>query len=75
MTAHSPSLSRRAALAFGAAALATPQVGRAQAPGLLLTGGPIYTGQGDGQTVEAVAIQGGRIAFAGALAEAKAAAP
>jgi predicted amidohydrolase YtcJ len=75
MTVHSPSLSRRSALALGAAALATPLVGRAQAPGLLLTGGPIYTGLGDGQTVEAVAIQTGRIVFAGALAEAKAAAP
>ena len=66
---------RRTALALGGAALLAPRVGLAQEPGLLVTGGPIYTGLGDGGKVEAVAILGDRIVFAGALAAAKAAAP
>jgi predicted amidohydrolase YtcJ len=63
-------LSRRSVLAMTSAALATPVIGRAQAPAMILAGGPIYTGHGANK-VEALVIQGDRISFAGALAEAK----
>jgi hypothetical protein len=49
-------------------------VGRSEAPALIVTGGPIYTGAAAGR-VEAVAIRGDRIAYVGALAGARAAAP
>lgn len=66
-------LTRRATLALGGALL-TARGARAQPPGLVITGGPIYTGQGVA-TVEALAIVGDRILFAGALADARRAAP
>ncbi|QUD86785.1 amidohydrolase [Phenylobacterium montanum] len=75
MNQHNTNLSRRSILALGAAVAAAPVIGRAQAPGLVLTGGPIYTGLKDVQTVQAVAIQAGRFAYVGDLAGAKAAAP
>ena len=68
-------LTRRSALALGAAAALAPVSGRAREPGLLITGGPIYTGRGDGERVEAVATRGGRIVYAGPLDAAVAAAP
>ena len=74
MTAPGSRYSRRTALGLGVAALATPVIGRAEEPGLLIAGGPIYTGLGDGQTVEAVAVKGDRVLFAGPLAAARAAA-
>jgi hypothetical protein len=72
-------VNRRGVLALGAAALATGGLGsrlaRAEAPGLLIAGGPIHTGVAGAPPVEAVAIRGDRIVFAGALAEARRAAP
>ena len=73
-------LTRRSALGLGGAVALVPVIGRAQAPGLLIAGGPIYTGQKDHMSagagrVEAVATRGGRIVFAGSLAEARRAAP
>jgi len=78
MNARSPrgaDLTRRSALALGAAAAFAPRAVRADDPGLLIAGGPIYTGAGEGERVEAVATRGDRIVFAGALAEARAAVP
>ena len=68
-------LTRRSALTLGAAVALVPVVGRAQAPGLLISGGPIYTGRGQGAQVEAVATRGDRIVFVGSLDEARRAAP
>ena len=73
-------ITRRAALTLGGAVALVPVTGRAQTPGLLMAGGPIYTGQkdsksGNAERVEAVAMRGGRIVFAGSLAGAKHAAP
>ena len=68
-----PKLTRRAALALGAAAgLAPRMTASAEPAGLLITGGPIYTGLGDGERVEAVVTRGDRIVFTGELAEARA---
>ena len=64
-------LSRRAALALGAGAVLAPRAS-AEPRGLLITGGPIYTGLGDGERVEAVVTRGDRIIFTGELAEARA---
>jgi predicted amidohydrolase YtcJ len=66
-------LSRRAALALGAGALLAPRATASAEPrGLLITGGPIYTGLGDGARVEAVVTRGDRIIFTGELADARA---
>lgn len=46
----------------------------AGAQDLLIHGGPIYTGDGAAK-VEALAVKGGKVAFAGPLAQARAAAP
>lgn len=67
-------LTRRTALALSAAALAAPRA-LGQEPATLITGGTIYSGGADLRTVEAVVVRGDRIAFVGALAEARAAAP
>lgn len=67
-------LTRRAALALSAAALGAPRA-FGQAPATIITGGAIYPGGADLRTVEAVAIRGARIAFVGALADARSAAP
>jgi predicted amidohydrolase YtcJ len=71
--------SRRAVLALAAATAALqtmqPRATRAEPPGVLLAGGPIHTGVADAAPVEAVAILGNRIAFVGALAEARRAVP
>ena len=67
-------LTRRAALALSAAALAAPRA-FGEEPALLLTGGTIYPGGDDLRTVEAVVIRGGRIAYVGALADARSMAP
>lgn len=50
------------------AAACTPNAGE---PDLLIFGGPIYTGVAATPRVEALRISGGRIAFAGALADAR----
>jgi len=68
-------LTRRSALALAGAAAALPSAGLAAEPGLLITGGPIYTGRAPGERVEAVATRGEMIVFAGPLAGAMAAAP
>ncbi|HEY2662376.1 MAG TPA: amidohydrolase [Caulobacteraceae bacterium] len=68
-------LTRRSALAFGAASMLASRSALADEPGLLIAGGPIYTGLGNGERVEAVATRGDRIVFAGSLADARAAAP
>jgi predicted amidohydrolase YtcJ len=70
-------LTRRSALAFGGGALLASRLAgaaKADEPGLLIAGGPIYTGVGAAR-VEAVATRGDRIVFAGGLADARAAAP
>ena len=65
-------LTRRAALALGAAATLAPRATASAEPrGLLITGGPIYTGLGDGERVEAVVTRGDRIVFTGELADAR----
>jgi len=65
-------LTRRAALALGAAATLAPQTTASAEPrDLLITGGPIYTGLGDGERVEAVVTRGDRIVFAGELPDAR----
>jgi len=65
-------ISRRAALALGAGAVLAPRATASAEPrGLLITGGPIYTGLGDGERVEAVVTRGDRIVFAGELADAR----
>ncbi len=69
-----PILSRRAALAAGAAAFLAPTFARSEEPALLISGGPIHTGAAAGM-VEAAAIRGDRIVFVGALAEARQAVP
>lgn len=62
------SVSRRSVILTGlAAGLARPA--QAAPPGVILTGGPIYDGQG--ATVEAVAVQGETILFVGPLADAR----
>ena len=66
-------LTRRTALA--AAVALVPVIGRAQIPGLLITGGPIYTGRGNAERVEAVAMRGDRIVFLGTVADARHAIP
>lgn len=48
--------------------------GPAAAQDLLIHGGPIYTGEGAAR-VEALAVKGGKVAFAGPLAQARASAP
>ncbi len=70
-----PAITRRTALTLGGAVALIPVVGRAQTPGMIVTGGPIYTGRGDGERAEAVAIKGDKIVYVGALAGAKHAAP
>jgi predicted amidohydrolase YtcJ len=66
-------LTRRAALALGAGAVLAPRATASAEPrGLLITGGPIYTGLGDGDRVEAVVTRGDRIVFTGELADARA---
>jgi predicted amidohydrolase YtcJ len=65
--------SRRGVLA-GGAMLAAGGAAAAE-PGLILHGGPIHTGLPGKTPAEAVVIQGDRIAFVGALAEAKSRAP
>jgi len=66
-------ISRRAALALGAGAVLAPRTTASAEPrGLLITGGPIYTGLGDGERVEAVVTRGDRIVFTGELADARA---
>jgi predicted amidohydrolase YtcJ len=67
-------LTRRAALAFSAAALAAPRA-FGEAPATLITGGTIYPGGLDLRPVEAVIFRGDRIAYVGALADARSAAP
>ena len=69
-TAWAP-LTRRAALACGAAALVPRPARSVDAPGLLITGGPIYTGVGAGR-VQAVVTRADRIVFAGELSAARA---
>lgn len=64
-------LSRRRFAQASLAALAAACAPRAEGD-IILHGGPIYTGHGV-QRVEALRISGGRIAFAGALADASAA--
>jgi predicted amidohydrolase YtcJ len=67
-------LTRRSALALASASLFTPYRGLAQEPGMLITGGPIYTGH-DGRRVEAVVTRGDKIAFTGSLSQARQFAP
>jgi predicted amidohydrolase YtcJ len=67
-------LTRRAALALSAAALAAPRA-FGEAPARLITGGTIYPGGADLRPVEAVVVRGGRIAYVGALSEARSMAP
>ncbi len=75
MTTHAPhDLTRRTAFATAAAALLAPRFARAAEPSVILAGGPIYTGVGAGRA-EALAIRGGKIAYVGGLAGARAAAP
>ena len=61
-------ITRRAALTLGGAVALVPVTGRAQTPGLIVAGGPIYTGRGNAERVEAVAMRGDRIVFVGSLA-------
>jgi predicted amidohydrolase YtcJ len=68
-------LTRRTALAFGGAVALVPVVGRAQPPGTILAGGPIYTGCGQAERIEALAVRGDKIIYVGTLAGAKHAAP
>jgi len=63
------SITRRS-LALGALAAACAP--RSGAPDLIIHGGPIYTGVEAQPTVEAVRISGGRFAYVGALADARA---
>ncbi len=63
--------SRRSVLA-GAGAFAAGGVKAAEAPGLILHGGPIHTGLPRRGPAQAVLIKGDRIAFVGGLTEAKA---
>lgn len=63
---------------FARVSLAALAAGCANVPGrdedeweLILHGGPIYTGVASNPRVEAIRINGGRIAFAGSLAEAR----
>jgi len=65
------SMSRRSILAGTALALASSAVRAEGGPGLILTGGPIYTGL-NSKPAEALLIQGDRIAYVGSRAEAKA---
>lgn len=64
-------LSRRRFGQISLAALGAACTRSAAAPDLLIFGGPIYTGVAANPRVEAVRISGGRIAFAGALADAR----
>lgn len=64
---------RRSLLLAAAAFSAAPLAARAEGPaGLLLFGGPIYTGRADVPTAEAVLTRGDRIVFVGPLAQARA---
>ncbi|HRP09515.1 MAG TPA: amidohydrolase [Terricaulis sp.] len=65
-------LSRRRFAQASLAALAASACAPRQEGDLILHGGPIYTGLGD-QKVEALRLSGGRVAFAGALADAQSA--
>jgi len=65
-------LSRRRFAQATLAALATPACAPRQEGDIILHGGPIYTGHG-AQRVEALRLSGGRVAFAGALADARSA--
>jgi len=65
-------LSRRRFAQATLAALATPACAPRQEGDLILHGGPIYTGHG-AQRLEALRLSGGRVAFAGALADARSA--
>ena len=69
-----PRLTRRAALAAGAAAFLVPRLASGDGPSMIISGGPIYTGVGAGRA-EAVAVIGDRIAFVGSLEDARRAAP
>ncbi|MBY0566674.1 MAG: amidohydrolase [Hyphomonadaceae bacterium] len=64
-------LSRRRFGQLSLAALAAACARTAGEPDLLIFGGPIYTGVAANPRVEALRISGGRIAFAGALADAR----
>lgn len=64
-------LSRRRLGQISFAALAAACTRSASAPDILIFGGPIYTGVVATPRVEAVRISGGRIMFAGALADAR----
>ena len=66
-------LSRRRLGQLSFAALAAACTRNAGAEDILIFGGPIYTGVASAPRVEAVRISGGRIAFAGALADARSA--
>jgi predicted amidohydrolase YtcJ len=67
-------LTRRSAIALGAAIMAAPR-GFAEEPAQLITGGTIYPGGSDLWTVEAVVVRGGRIAYVGALTDARSLSP
>jgi predicted amidohydrolase YtcJ len=62
----------RALLKWLAVPALTLAVGHAHGQDLLIHGGPIYTGEAQ---VEALAVKDGKVAFAGPLAQARAAAP
>jgi predicted amidohydrolase YtcJ len=64
-------LSRRRFGQLSLAALGAACARTASEPDLLIFGGPIYTGVAANPRVEALRISGGRIAFAGALADAR----
>ncbi len=66
-------LSRRRFGQLSLAALASACARNAGAQDFLIFGGPIYTGVAANPRVEAVRVSGGRIAFAGALADARSA--
>jgi predicted amidohydrolase YtcJ len=66
-------LSRRRFGQLSLATLAASCSQPASEPDLLIFGGPIYTGVAANPRVEALRIRGGRIAFAGALADARSA--
>ena len=65
-------LSRRRFAQASLAALAASACAPRQEGDIILHGGPIYTGLGN-QKVEALRLSGGRVAFAGALADAQSA--
>ena len=66
-------LSRRRLGQLSFAALAAACTRPASTPDLLIFGGPIYTGVAANPRVEALRVSGGRVVFAGALADARSA--